>query len=46
VAASFGIAIQTFEKTWYGTFLVSEGLLEQFEDDVERLQTSLADRTS
>jgi hypothetical protein len=42
LAGVFGSAVQTFEKTWYGTFLVTEGVLEEFEENVRRLQSSLA----
>jgi hypothetical protein len=42
----FGSAIQTFEKSWYGTFLVTEIVLQEFEENVQRLQSSLADQRS
>jgi hypothetical protein len=42
-AALFGDVIQIFEKTWYGTFLVTEQVLEDFQANVQQLRTSLAD---
>ena len=43
LAALFERAIETFEKSWYGTFLVTDADLEEFEAAVHRLRTSLAD---
>jgi Domain of unknown function (DUF4129) len=44
LAVIFRSMIQTFEKAWYGTFLVTEPMLEEFEENVQRLQSSLADQ--
>ncbi|HEX4230947.1 MAG TPA: DUF4129 domain-containing protein [Bryobacteraceae bacterium] len=46
LAAIFGSTVQTFEKTWYGTFLVTAEVLDEFEENVQQLHSSLANQHS
>lgn len=41
----FGRTIQVFEQSWYGTFLVTETVLEDFEGDAREVRESLVDVT-
>jgi hypothetical protein len=43
LAGLFGGAVQIFEKTWYGTFPVTEQVLEDFEGNIQELRTDLLD---
>jgi hypothetical protein len=43
LSGMFGRSIQMFEQSWYGTFLVTEGVLEDFEGNLRELRAGLAD---
>ena len=43
LAGLFGTAVQIFERTWYGTFPVTEQVLEDFEGNIQELRTDLLD---